>query len=137
MIPNMPDVTITDTVKYSNLHAGRTYVIKGVLMDRTTGKPLLAEGKEVTAQKEFIPEAADGEANVEFVFDASALAGQELVVFEGLYYESEMIAEHKDIDDKGQTIKVVEIKIGTRAADKEDGDQVVPADEDMTIGNIR
>lgn len=133
IIPNMPDVTIVDTVSYTHLVPGREYTVSGVLMEKSTGKPLLADGKEVTAQKEFIPEAADGEVDVEFVFDASALAGQELVVFEELYYDSEIIAEHKDIDDKGQTIEIVEIKIGTKAADKEDGDQVVPADEDMTI----
>lgn len=53
-------VTITDTVKYSNLIIGKTYTVNGVLMDKeesiTAGKdvPLLVNGKQITASKVFV-----------------------------------------------------------------------------------
>ena len=132
-ISNMPKVTIVDTVKYSNLHDGWSYTLKGVLMDKSTGKELLLDGKKITSETKFTAKGTEGTVDVEFTFDASALAGQELVVFEELYYETGLIAEHKDIKDKGQTIEIVEVKIGTKATDKIDGDQVISADEEMTI----
>ena len=129
----IPEMTIIDTVEYSRLHVGWTYTVKGILMDKSTGEPLLVDGKEVTAETGFTAEAENGTVDVEFTFDASGLADQELVVFEELYYKNELIAEHKDIDDKGQTVEVVPVEIGTKASDMVDGDQVISADEDMTI----
>ena len=42
------EITIIDTVTYKNLHVGETYQVSGVLMDKSTGKPLLdSKGKDV------------------------------------------------------------------------------------------
>ena len=41
---------IIDTVKYEGLTIGEKYTLKGALMDKATGKPLLIDGKEVTAR---------------------------------------------------------------------------------------
>lgn len=44
-------------VEYKNLIAdGRTYHLSGVLMDKETKKVLEVNGKQVTAEAEFIPE---------------------------------------------------------------------------------
>ena len=132
-ISAMPEMTIIDTVEYSRLHVGWNYTIKGILMDKSTGKPLLVDGKEVTTETGFTAEAENGTVDVEFAFDASDFANQELVVFEELYYKDELIAEHKDIDDKGQTVEVVPVEIGTKASDMIDGDKQICADEDVTL----
>ena len=77
-----------DTVSFTNLAPGESYVVKGVLMDKTTGKPLLVNGQEVRAEKEFTPETSDGCIEMEFTFEADGLKGKELVVFESLYLKA-------------------------------------------------
>ena len=114
-------VTITDAVKYSNLIVGKTYTVNGVLMDKEAsiqaGKdvPLLVNGKEVTATKVFVAENPDGTIALDFVFDASALAGKETVVFENVYRDGRLVASHTDIHDKGQTVRIVNPTIHTKA----------------------
>ena len=132
-ISAIPEMTIIDTVEYSRLHVGWTYTVKGILMDKSTGEPLLVDGKEVTGEAKFVPEAEQGTVDVEFTFDASDFANQELVVFEELYFEDELIAEHKDIDDKGQTVEVVPVEIRTMAKNKADGSKEIIAKGEITI----
>ena len=99
-------ITIEDTVKYSGLQEGKTYTMKGTLMDKSTGKPLMVDGKEVTASKNFTADKTSGEVIMSFTFDASALSSTEIVVFENLYKESTQIAVHADINDEGQTVSL-------------------------------
>ena len=113
-------ITITDTVEYSGLTVGQEYKLTGVLMDKETGEPLLiGEGEEqaqVTSEATFTPAEASGTIDVLFTFDASALAGKAVVVFETLYIGEEEVTSHADIEDEGQTVTFVEgPKIGTTA----------------------
>ena len=127
-------VTIVDEVSYANLVPGKTYTVKGTLMDKATGQPLSANGSEVTAEREFTPIAPYGTVKVEFSFDASALAGKETVAFESLLYDGIEIAAHADIYDEGQTVKVEPApEIGTVATDASDGDHEASADADVRI----
>ena len=73
-------------------------------MLKGTNKPLLVNGKEITAEKTFVPEKSSGSVDIEFTFDASALKGESVVVFEHLYADGVEVASHTDINDKGQTI---------------------------------
>ena len=95
---------IIDTVKYEGLTIGEKYTLKGALMDKATGKPLLIDGKEVTAETEFTPEKAAGSVEISFAFDATSLKGKEVVVFERLYIVETEIAAHADMEDKDQTV---------------------------------
>lgn len=101
------EITITDTVEYKHLVPGKEYVIKGTLMDKSTGKPFEIDGKPVTSEVTFTPEKPNGKVTVSFTFDASAIKETtELVVFETLYRDNVEIAVHADIDDEGQTVKI-------------------------------
>lgn len=101
------DITIDDVVSYKHLTAGKEYTIKGVLMDKSTGKQFLVYGKEVCSEVTFTPETADGEVTVSFTFDGSAITkNTEVVVFETLYRDETEIAVHADIDDKDQTVTI-------------------------------
>lgn len=101
------DITIDDIVSYKNLTAGKEYTISGVLMDKSTGKAFLVDGKEVSSEVTFTPETADGEVTVSFTFDGSAITKDtEIVVFETLYRDKTEIAVHADIDDKDQTVTI-------------------------------
>lgn len=98
---------IVDEVAYSGLTPGEEYILKGVIMDKETGKPVIAGDREVRAEMRFTPNSANGTVSLEFTFDASALGGKKLVVFEELYKNDEPVAEHKDINDEAQTVEVV------------------------------
>lgn len=101
------DITIDDVVSYKHLTAGKEYTIKGVLMDKSTGKQFLVDGKEVCSEVTFTPETADGEVTVSFTFDGFAITkNTEVVVFETLYRDETEIAVHADIDDKDQTVTI-------------------------------
>lgn len=101
------DITIDDVVSYKHLTAGKEYTIKGVLMDKSTGKQFLVDSKEVCSEVTFTPETADGEVTVSFTFDGSVITKEtEIVVFETLYREGTEIAVHADIEDENQTVTI-------------------------------
>lgn len=102
------EIIIKDTVEYKHLVPNTEYVIKGTLMDKATGKPFVAKGKEVTSTVKFTPDKANGTVEVEFTFDASSIKkSTDLVVFESLYRDNVEIAVHADLKDKGQTVTIV------------------------------
>ncbi len=91
------EVTLTDTVSYTGLAAGKTYTVTGTLMDRETGKAIQVDGKDVTANAEFTAEAGEGTVDLKFTFDGSALAGKTTVVFESVSYDGVEIAVHAEL----------------------------------------
>ena len=97
---------ITDTVTYTNLLKGETYTLSGVLMDKETGKELLIDGEPVTQEMAFTAGRASGTKKLKFEFDTTGLAGKSFVVYETLTLEDVEVAEHKDINDEGQTIHI-------------------------------
>ncbi len=112
-------VTITDTVRYEGAQPGEKYRMEGVLMDRETGEPVLADGEPVTVSKEYTALYRDGAFRMTFEVDAAELTGHTTVVYETLYRDDVSVAEHKDIDDEGQTVRFP--SIATQAARTEDG----------------
>ena len=123
---------ITDKVDYKNLVIGNTYEVRGVLMDKSTGKALLdKEKKEITATKKFTAEKPDGTVELEFTFDSTLLKGKSVVVFEDLYNENVRVAFHTDIRDEGQTVNFPEIH--TTATDKATKSHTGVVDEKTTI----
>lgn len=101
------DITIDDVVSYKHLIPGKKYIIKGILMDKRTGKAFLVDGKEVCSEITFTPETADGEVTISFTFDGSVITKDtEIVAFETLYRDGKEIAVHDDIDDKDQTVTI-------------------------------
>ena len=129
------EVTLVDTVTYKNLKVGQTYKLSGILMDKETGEPLLVgEGEEqaqVTAEVEFTPTSAQGTVELTYTFDASALAGKAVVVFEDLYLDENIVASHADITDEGQTVTFGQPEIGTTATI--DGEKTAVSAEQITI----
>ena len=110
-------------------------------MDKKTGEPVRdADGNPVTAEATFntgmptigsaisIDEngnvieteiegskvrTVSGSVTVTFIFDAKAcgLEGMQTVVFEELYCNGGLVAEHKDINDEGQTVTFGKISL--------------------------
>lgn len=101
------DVTIDDVVSYKHLVPGKEYTVKGILMDKATGKPFLVDGKEITSEVTFTAEKANSEVTVSFTFDGSVITKEtEIVAFETLYHEGTEIAVHADIEDENQTVTI-------------------------------
>lgn len=101
-------ITITDVVSYKDLTPGKEYKLTGVLMNKATNDKLLIDGKEITAEATFTPKATTGEVEMTFTFDARELTVEtEVVAFETLYRDGIEIAVHADIEDEGQTVKIL------------------------------
>ncbi|AQU09347.1 SrtB-anchored collagen-binding adhesin [Clostridioides difficile] len=133
------DVTIIDTVKLDGLVKGTKYQLKGWQMLKKENAELLVGDKRVESDYTFVADDEAMKVEIAYTFNASALGGKNLVTFEELYdlsnpEEPVKVAEHKDIEDDGQTVLITEriIKIHTTATDK-DGKKEIEAGKDVTI----
>ncbi|MBH7044400.1 SrtB-anchored collagen-binding adhesin [Clostridioides difficile] len=133
------NVTITDTVKLDGLIKGTKYQLKGWQMLKEENAELIINNKRVENDYTFVADDEAMKVEIAYTFNASALGGKNLVTFEELYdlsnpEEPVKVAEHKDIDDDGQTVLITEriIKIHTIATDK-DGKKEIEAGKDVTI----
>ena len=102
------EITIIDSVAYSDLKPGKEYTVSGVLMDKETGKAFLdINGEEVRASTTFVPEEPTGTVDVLFKFNAVFVQDKtDIVVFEDLYHKGIQLATHAEINDEGQTVTV-------------------------------
>ena len=131
--------TIIDEVIYKNLVIGRTYTIKGILMNQETRAPLMqSDGSFVRAEGTFVAgaesdinhitqtyeeeEEVDGVYTLTFKVDSSLLKGATVVVFEDLYHNDIKVASHSDINDENQSIHYPAVY--TMASDSLTGDHV-------------
>ena len=140
MIVAGKEVTIVDTVTLDGLEKGTKYQLKGLEMVKSENTQLLIDGKPVENDLTFTAEDSKMEVELAFTFNASELAGKELVTFEELYDltnpdEPTKVAEHKDIKDEGQTVTITEriITMHTTATDKVTGKKTIEAGKDVTI----
>ncbi|MEK4503662.1 VaFE repeat-containing surface-anchored protein [Bacillus sp. FSL R12-0069] len=126
-------VTIQDKVDYNDLLVGKEYTLTGKVMDKSTGKPLVVDEKEVTAEAKFTPKEANGSITLDFTCNATGLEGKEVVVFEKLLKDGKMVTSHADINDKGQTVKFVKPEVKTTALNKADGSKELDATVSVII----
>ena len=134
------NVTIVDTVTLDGLTKGTKYQLKGWQMVKSENAQLLIDGKPVESNYTFTAKKSEMEVEVSYTFNASALGGKDLVTFEELYDLSNpdepiKVAEHKDIEDEGQTVTITEriITMHTIATDKATGEKTIEADDKVTI----
>ena len=134
------ETVIVDTVEYHNLVPGKEYTLKGSMQvkgekdGKPVAKPLEVDGKPVTAETTFTPEAAHGTVNVTFAFDSRDLEdGTQLVVFENLERNGNVLVTHEDIEDINQMVVVTVPGISTSARDGIDGDKDVVVDDETTV----
>lgn len=140
MIVAGKEVTVIDTVTLDGLEKGTKYQLKGWEMVKSENTELLVGGERVENDLVFTATDTKMEVQIAFTFNASELAGKELVTFEELYDLSNpdkptKVAEHKDIEDDGQTVTITEriITMHTTATDKATGKKTIEAGKDVTI----
>lgn len=98
------DEKVIDTISYKNLTVGKTYTIKGKIIDKETEEELSAGETQITAKK------SDDVCNVSFLIDTTKLNGKELVVYEEIYEGDIKRASHEEKNDLKQTLYVPDIK---------------------------
>ena len=135
LVRNDNDAAIIDVVDYC-LRAGQQYKLKGVLKDKATGNSVLINGNEITSEKTITPGSNCGQVEIEFRFDASVLAGTDVVVFESVYIEKEneedeLVVSHEDINDTAQLVTI--ISLDTTAGDPDDDDQLITSNTESII----
>ena len=132
-------VAIVDTVTLDGLESGRKYQLKGWQMLKEENTELLINGKRVESEYTFVADSEKMKVEISYTFDASELGGQNLVTFEELYdlknpEEPVKVAEHKDIEDDGQTVLIIERKISIHTtATYKNGKKEIEAGKNLTI----
>ena len=129
---------LTDKVSYDGLNSGKTYTLKTVLMDRTTGTVVQDKnGKDISLETKFKVHFwnRSGTVEVPVVIDARGLEGHTVVFFEYLYDEDgKEVGRHTDIDDEDQS--VVFPKAETEASDEVTKTNIVLPAEDIRVKDI-
>lgn len=109
VVEALEEVTLVDTVAYTNVTPHQEITLKGWLIHKETWN-VLAENELI-----FTPTQTSGTVEMSFTFNASELKGSHVVVFEEMRVNTTLIAEHKDINDKGQTVRIRDEQIRTTA----------------------
>ena len=134
-----PATNLVDRIEYRDVYAGgKSYTVKTTLMDRTTGEPVKdAEGNDVSAEAKLVPERTEGFVEVPLQFDSRNVAGRDVVFFEELVDDEtgKPVAEHKDIEDYDQSVRVLPVEVGTTATDAADGGKTLACAADAKISD--
>ena len=133
-------VTIVDTVTLDGLVKGTKYTLKGWEMVKSENVELFIDGERVENELTFTATDSEMDVQISFTFNTNELVGKDLVTFEELYDvtnpdEPIKVAEHKDIEDDGQTVTITErvITMHTTAMDKAIGKKTIEATDKVTI----
>lgn len=135
-LPAAPGQRVTDTVSLDNLVPGDEYTLRGEVHLRGASEDgsVTDEGAVSKAEKTFTAESASMELTLEFDVDASELQGRSVTCFEGLWKKDVLVAEHSDITDEGQTVRVPAVR--TTATSDATGTHEAPAAEQTTITDV-
>ncbi|MBO0466736.1 VaFE repeat-containing surface-anchored protein [Enterococcus plantarum] len=122
------ELELEDTIQYKWLFTGRTYLYATRIIDQATAEVL------ETFTGSFIPLAYEGSHVVKVKVDGHKYRGRSLVFYEYIYdtVSKKEVAKHEEINDSGQTIKVNDPKIETKAQG-EDGRQLFNPLKKVTV----
>lgn len=115
------DVHQTDTVTLDGLTKGEEFTLKGVVYNRSTRKPMLVGGKQVTNSIDFTAKGNSEEVALKYQYNGLKSdayhkdKNDDLVSFVYLYKDGVLIDKEEDFDSFDQTIKLP--SCGTSASD--------------------
>ena len=115
------DVHQTDTVTLDGLTKGEGFTLKGVVYNRSTRKPMLVNGKQVTNSIDFTAKGNSEEVALKYQYNGLKSdayhkdKNDDLVSFVYLYKDGVLIDKEEDFDSFDQTIKLP--SCGTSASD--------------------
>lgn len=117
---------VSDRVEYSNLIPGKSYRLKGWLVNKKTGEKL--KGSET--YKEFTPQKSSG--SVTITLNSEQGINGKYVVFEECYMDGKLIGKHKDINDTHQMVDLSVGKVVIKAP-KQSGSSVVATGDSFSL----
>ena len=120
---------INDHVRYGNLKANSAYTLRATLVDPETGSQLEGAAGETT----FTPSAASGTTEVKIPLDGLTEAPEDVVVYETLLKDDEIVLEHHERDNSEQTVSTTKPRIATTALDESDGDHEILNDAEVHV----
>ncbi len=120
---------LSDQVSYVNLEPGKEYTLHATLIDVTTLQ--MVPGGE--AYMQFTPDSSFGSVVVKIDVDSLSVAGQDVVFFEELLLDGEVICLHKDSDDDSQRVTIVKPEVSTYASDSHDADKTIVFDDEASV----
>lgn len=115
------DVHQTDTVTLDGLTKGEGFTLKGVVYNKSTRKPMLVNGKQVTNSIDFTAKGDSEEVALKYQYNGLKSdayhkdKNDDLVSFVYLYKDGILIDKEEDFDSFDQTIKLP--SCGTSASD--------------------
>lgn len=115
------DVHQTDTVTLDGLIKGERFTLKGVVYNKSTRKPMLVDGKQVTNSIDFTAKGNSEEVALKYQYNGLKSdayhkdKNDDLVSFVYLYKDGILIDKEEDFDSFDQTIKLP--SCGTSASD--------------------
>lgn len=114
------ELKLNDEVMISNMDTDTVYVVRGYLVDQTSGRYLMEDGNgskdkgdALYSEVEFLATEPDAKLDVAFQLKADNI-NFDIVCFEELYEKSEdengnvsltLVAEHADINNDAQTVR--------------------------------
>lgn len=120
--------TIIDTVNYTGLIPNQTYGLDATLMD-ASGNPI-DKARYSAPEVRFTPTSTNGSQDVPITLIDPLLTGT-FTVYEELWSNGKLMAEHKVPGEQTQTFTVPTPSISTTASDVADGDQSV-----LSLGTV-
>lgn len=115
------DVHQMDTVTLDGLTKGERFTLKGVVYNKSTRKPMLVDGKQVTNSIDFTAKGNSEEVALKYQYNGLKSdayhkdKNDDLVSFVYLYKDGILIDKEEDFDSFDQTIKLP--SCGTSASD--------------------
>lgn len=138
---------LSDEISYKNIPEGTVFTVVGKLINKATGKPISADGKEITATATYSSPAMNGSVYVnfpEFNLEEAGIMHKTddgnyydgIVAYEYLYAgdevsEDSLVAKEEDINNEDQTISTVSLH--TTAVDRDTQTNVVAVSEVSTL----
>lgn len=123
------EVVINDHIQYGNLEKGQTYTLKGELVNKETGE--VFDG--VSGTTTFTATGATGTTEVRIPVNLAEHSVGDIVVYETLMQDDQVLLEHNDLGNTEQTVSVIAPRIATSAVDAADGDHFVLNDQSAEI----
>jgi hypothetical protein len=109
--------TINDHVSYGNLDEGQTYTMRAHLVDQASGKTIPG----ATGETEFSAQDLTGSVEVSIPVNLADFQNSKIVVYEELFKDNTLVAQHQELNNSEQTLAIIGPKIGTCATNPSDG----------------
>lgn len=103
------NMKLTDYINYEGLIPGMKYTLTSRLMVKNEDGSI-DEEPLITMEGTFIPDSVNGTLQSIFMFDASDLAGKDIVAYERITQDGVLVAAHEDPNDNEQTVKFPKVE---------------------------